>query len=106
MNPANIPVGVECYCYNFCNGEFLSCCNDDQTCSPNVCEADPTATASAVAVEVNGCVDGDFVAPSGGTPTGPTGGSPSVNPPSMAYVGQPSPLLAALVTLVLLIQRW
>jgi hypothetical protein len=97
MDPDNIPVGVDCYCYNFCNGSFLSCCNEDQTCSPKVCE-------TGAMVEVNGCVDGDFV--SGGMPSPPSPGSPTTNPPSMAYMGQSSPVVAALVTLVLLIQRW
>ncbi|EEC44077.1 predicted protein [Phaeodactylum tricornutum CCAP 1055/1] len=58
----SVPVGVECRCYNFCKGSFLSCCQDNNQCGSLDC-ADAGAPGTMDGI-VLGCTDDD--APSGG----------------------------------------
>lgn len=32
--------GADCYCYNFCDGEFLSCCEENGDCGTTECEGE------------------------------------------------------------------
>lgn len=100
----NLQAGQSCdYCYNFCNGKFLSCCEENGTCGVKECEADEE---TGVKEEIFGCPE-IFVTPGTGDNKSP---SPGVSPPSrgasifLSSDWAHSPVLVAVVTLLFLMR--
>lgn len=93
---ANLKAGQECeYCYNFCNGKFLGCCERDGSCSQNSCEADEGGNLE----KVFGCPE--IIRSNGSSPTPPTPTPPTTGGSSAVSSGLSSALAvsAALVFL-------
>ena len=65
----NLRAGEVCdYCYNFCNGKFLGCCDENGQCSQTPCTADEE---TGELEEVFGCPE-IFIALDPSTPTDPS----------------------------------
>jgi len=97
----NLRAGQSCdYCYNFCNGKLLGCCEEDGRCSAAVCTADPV---TGLKEEVYGCPEIFSPTPS---PNSDGAGGPGENPDeffsSAATTSVQSRILVAMLAVMFL----
>mmetsp|Transcript_14749 Transcript_14749/g.28031 ORF Transcript_14749/g.28031 Transcript_14749/m.28031 type:complete len:246 (-) Transcript_14749:61-798(-) len=93
---ANLRAGQVCdYCYNFCNGKFLGCCEEDGSCSAAQCTEDPE---TGLKEEVFGCPE---IFSSSTSPIIDGPGDTSDEPtPSAAAMSVQSRMLVAMVAVL------
>ena len=93
----NLGAGQVCdYCYNFCNGKFLGCCEENGSCSANECTEDPE---TGLKEEVFGCPEIFSPTPS---PNGGSSDKPNSDTPSGAVTLVQSHMLVGMVAVMLL----
>jgi len=85
-----VPIGTNCACYNFCRGNFTSCCEENSQCGSLECEAAEGADAGTMDSYVWGCTDAH-------RPTKEGGGSSAS---CATYLGGPILLLAYLAAIL------
>ena len=93
-----VPIGTFCDCYNFCQGVFISCCEQSGQCGSLDCEAPEGETLGepgTLTGQVLGCTDEDRPPGNTGLP-GDTSGEGASSGTSMCVAG--SAVAASMIT--------